>query len=101
MQAAALPALAMLCEHEQNAVHEDPAFGGEHHHDGIGPHSHDDGKLGGTSHDHGSGCCHHLYSAAPVVSLEGPQLSGSHLDLTPFVSLSSFFPEQPQRPPLA
>jgi len=104
VQAAALPALAMLCEQEHSVAHHDPSFGGEHaHHDAIGPHSHADGdeKHGGTTHDHASGCCHHLYSAAPVVFLEAPNESGSNLDLTSFVSLSSFFPEQPQRPPLA
>lgn len=103
VQAAALPALAMLCDEEGTASHDEHAFAvGHGHHNGISPHSHaaGDDEVGGATHDHGNGCCHHLYSAALPVSLEAPRESGSHFDLTPLFSLFSFFPEQPQRPPL-
>jgi len=105
LQAAALPALAMLCEQERIAAHDDPpGFNVEHdHHDGITPHPHADGDdgVGSGAHDHGNGGCHHhLYSAAPPVSPDVLRESTSSIDLIPLFSLTSCFPEQPQRPPL-
>lgn len=103
--AVALPALTIACELEEIAAHQHPAFAAEHDHSGTAAHPpavSDDG-VGSAAHDHGtgSGCCHHLYSATLPVSIDTPRESGSSLDLTPLASLSSFFPEQPQRPPLA
>jgi hypothetical protein len=103
MQASALPALALLCEQEQTSAGKNGVVVAAHdHHDGAGHHQHAGGdEVGNAAHDHGNGCCHHLFSAALPVSLDAPRKSGSSVDLTPLSSLSSFFPEQPQRPPLA
>jgi hypothetical protein len=104
VQAAALPALVLLCEQEQTSAESHGVVVAAHgHHDGAGHHQHVDGddEGGSAPHDHGNGCCHHLFSAALPVSLDAPRESGLPLDLTPLSSLSSFFPEQPQRPPLA
>jgi hypothetical protein len=104
MQASALPALALLCEQEQTSSGKNGAVVATHgHHDGAGHHQHADGddEVGSAAHDHGNGCCHHLFSAVVPASLDAPRESGSQLDPLPLFSLSSFFPEQPQRPPLA
>lgn len=104
MQASALPALALLCEQEQtSAAKHDVSAAAHGHHDGAGHHQHVDGddEVGSAAHDHGNGCCHHLFSAVLPVSLDAPPESASALDLTLLSSLTSFFPEQPQRPPLA
>ena len=104
MQAAALPALALLCEQEHTSAGKNGVVVAAHgHHDGPGHHQHADGdeEVGSAVHDHGNGCCHHLFSAVVPASLDAPRESGSPLDLTPLFGLSSFVPEQPQRPPLA
>jgi hypothetical protein len=74
-----------------------------HHHNGGVHHQHADGdeEVGSAVHDHGNGCCHHLFSAVVPASLDAPRASGLQLDPIPLFSLSSFVPEQPQRPPLA
>jgi hypothetical protein len=103
LQAAALPALAMLCEQGEIAAQGRPASDVAHDHHGIvaHPHAGGDDEVGSAGHDHGNGCCHHLFSAVLPVALDAPRESGSPLDFTPPSSLFSFFPEQPQRPPLA
>lgn len=102
MQASALPALALLCEQEQTSAAKHDVSAAVHDHHTMAAHSHasDDDGAGGTGHDHGNGCCHHLFSAVVPASLDAPRESGSPLDLTPLFNLFSFFPEQPQRPPL-
>jgi hypothetical protein len=105
MQASALPALALLCEQEQTSVGKNGVVVATHghHHDGGVHHQHADGdeEVGSAVHDHGNGCCHHLFSAVVPASLDAPRESGLQLDPIPLFSLSSFVPEQPQRPPLA
>ena len=103
IQAAAQPVLAaMLCE--QSASHEACASAGGHDHPaGLSTHTQDDGDKGatGASHAHEQGCCHHLCSAMPSVSLSLLSESGSRFDPAPLSTFRSFLPAQPQRPPLA
>jgi hypothetical protein len=99
LQAAALPALAFLCELDPGAgfghgvAH---AHHGEHGH-GDGGHDHDDGASPAGPH----GCCHHFYSAALPSVATVAQTPASGVDPTPLFHPDSFIPEQPQPPPLA
>ena len=99
LQAAALPALALLCEMDPSAVHGH-AVGHSHHGDhehGDGGHEQDGGSSSGGPHT----CCHHFFSAAlPSLStVVAPPVSG--VDPTPLFHPEFFIPEQPQPPPLA
>lgn len=76
-----------------------------HHHDAgddsIAPHDRDDGgNDSGKSHA-GHLSCHQLSSALPSVAVTVCASNLSVFVPTIFVLPSLFFPEQPQRPPLA
>jgi hypothetical protein len=98
LQAAALPALAFLCEVDPGAVH---AHGAAHSHHGDHGHGDDghDGHDGSSSGPHA--CCHHFFSAAlPSVAMAAV-VPVSGVDPTPLFHPDFFIPEQPQPPPLA
>lgn len=100
LQAAALPALAFLCETDPGAVHGHPTG-----HSHPGDHEHGDGGDGHDGHEGSSsgphGCCHHFFSAAlPSLALAAA-MPVSGVDPTPLFHPDFFIPEQPQPPPLA
>jgi len=98
LQAAALPALAFLCEVDPGAVH---GHAGAHSHHADHEHGDDGHDHEGTSPPGPHGCCHHFYSAAlPSVSTAAVR-PASGVDPTPFFHPDFFIPEQPQPPPLA
>ena len=96
LQAAALPALALLCEIDPGAAHS-------HH----GDHQHGDGHDGGGHDGDGSssagphGCCYHFFSAALPSFSTVTAMPVSGVDPTPLFHPDFFIPEQPQPPPLA
>jgi hypothetical protein len=102
LQAAALPALALLCEVDPGAAHGHAAAHSHH-----GDHQHGDGHHSGGHDGNGSspagphGCCHHFFSAA-LLSLQTVTATPvSGVDPTPLFHPDFFIPEQPQPPPLA
>jgi len=74
-----------------------------HHHDAgddsIALHDHDDGNNGKSHAGHLS--CHQLSSAIPSISTALSVGDPPVFEPAVFVFPSLFFPEQPQRPPLA
>ena len=98
LQAAALPALAFLCEVDPGAMHGHAAAHSHH-----GDHEHGDGDhdSSGSSPAGPHGCCHHFFSAA-LLSLQTVTATPvSGVDPTPLFHPDFFIPEQPQPPPLA
>ena len=102
LQAAALPALAFLCEVDPGAMHGHAAAHSHH-----GDHPHGDGHRGdGHDGDNSSpsgphGCCHHFFSAALLSFQTVTAMPASGIDPTPLFHPDFFIPEQPQPPPLA
>jgi hypothetical protein len=95
LQAAALPALALLCEDDLASMHG--AVHSHHHHDDDSQHDHGDG--GGTSPPPHT-CCHHFFTAplpAPLALSDAPAES---LEPTALFQPHFFFPEPPKQPPL-
>ena len=114
LQAAALPALAFLCEVDPGAMHGHAAahsHHGDHQHgdgghDTGGDHSagghHNGGHDGDGSSPAGPhGCCHHFFSVALPSLSTAAATPVSGVDPTPLFHPDFFIPEQPQRPPLA
>jgi len=100
LQAAALPALALLCEVDPGAMHGHSAAHAHHgdHEHGDGGQEHDDeGSSSAGPHT----CCHHFFSAAllSLPTVTATPVSG--VDPTPLFHPDFFIPEQPQPPPLA
>jgi hypothetical protein len=113
LQAAALPALAFLCELDPGAAHGH-AVGHSHHGDhqhGDGGHDtdghHGDGHHSGGHDGDGSSsagphsCCHHFFSVALLSLQTVADTPVSGVDPTPLFHPDFFIPEQPQPPPLA
>jgi hypothetical protein len=102
LQAAALPALAFLCEVDPGAMHGHAAAHSHH-----GDHQHGDGHHGGGHDGDNSppsgphGCCHHFFSAALLSLQTVTVMPVSGVDPTPLFHPDFFIPEQPQPPPLA
>ncbi len=98
LQAAALPALALLCEVDPGAMHGAAAAHSHHgdHQHGDGGHDHDGSSPAGPH-----GCCHHFFSAALPSFATVAQAPASGVEPTPLFHPDFFIPEQPQPPPLA
>lgn len=108
LQAAALPALAFLCELDPGAMH---GHGAAHSH--HSDHQHGDGGHDTSGHHNGShdgdgsssagphGCRHHFFSAALPSLSTAATTPVSGVDPTPLFHPDFFIPEQPQPPPLA
>ena len=102
LQAAALPALAFLCEVDPGAMHGHAAAHSHH-----GDHQHGDGHHGGGHDGDGSSsagphvCCHHFFSATLPSFSTVTAMPVSGVDPTPLFHPDFFIPEQPQPPPLA
>jgi hypothetical protein len=95
LQAAALPALALLCDENPGSMH---GAAHSHHHDDHSQHDHgDDG--GGTSPPPHT-CCHHFFSAALPAPLALSDEPTESLAPTALLVPHYFFPEPPKRPPL-
>jgi len=109
LQAAALPALAFLCEVDPGAMHGHAAAHSHHgdHQHGDGDGGHGDGHHGGGDDGDNSspsgphGCCHHFFSAALLSFQTVTAMPVSGIDPTPLFHPDFFIPEQPQPPPLA
>ena len=68
-------------------------------HDGSHDTRHDDGGAPEKTAYHL--CCHFTVSPPSAVTLPAPQPDGSVRAFTPDAPLDRYFPDQPQRPPLA
>ena len=101
LQAGAQPLLALQCERDPagmhgGAVHKHHAHHGDHSGQDHQGHD-DDGSSPPTPHN----CCHNLSSAALRTMASASEFPAAGVEPTPLFHPSSFFPEQPRRPPLA
>lgn len=103
LQAAALPALAALCELDPARSPMHHAQDDAHHADHAHEHGENGGAHGGGAPGHGGsghGCCHHFSTAAPALAVGASERAPATF-VTVSIHLHDFFPEQPKRPPLA
>ena len=99
MQGVAATLAVLFChgETQLHAVHEHDAHDHGSQHDGNHSGSHDDGGTGSLVHL----CCHLSVTAPVILTLPSILPDATVRALAPDTLHDLYFPDQPQRPPLA